>query len=193
MSFVARADDAGLLADHLPLRPDRPLQPPVRVVQKPHHRRLLIGWGQRQSHVTEIGVAKTRCPLSNCRARYQDIPPMRCKTEEQRIVTRRGYARPRVSDDVFGSAFPIAVGHANCARKRIHRMNDQLPFADSLIACFVKRRHKARGAAIPTQSDLPIPEASHDPVAVANWELRFSEKRLTALNIPMTGNTASPR
>ena len=33
--------------DHLPLRPDRPLQPPVRLVQKPHHRRLLLGRGNR--------------------------------------------------------------------------------------------------------------------------------------------------
>ena len=29
--------------DHLPLRPDRPLEPPIRVIQKPHNRRLLAG------------------------------------------------------------------------------------------------------------------------------------------------------
>jgi hypothetical protein len=44
------AVDDGLLLlveqrDHLPLRPDRPLQPPVRPVQKPHNRRLLVGRG----------------------------------------------------------------------------------------------------------------------------------------------------
>src|SRR6266446_5678004 len=42
--------DDGLLLlveqrDHLPLRADRPLQPPVRPVQKPHNRRLLVGRG----------------------------------------------------------------------------------------------------------------------------------------------------
>ncbi|MND00924.1 hypothetical protein D3C83_197120 [compost metagenome] len=41
--------DDGLLLlveqrDHLQLRPDRPLQPPVRPVQKPHNRSLLVGW-----------------------------------------------------------------------------------------------------------------------------------------------------
>ena len=46
------AVDDGLLLlveqrDHLPLRPDRPLQPPVRPVQKPHNRRLLGGRGRR--------------------------------------------------------------------------------------------------------------------------------------------------
>jgi len=49
------AVDDGLLLlveqrDHLPLRPDRPLQPPVRPVQKPHNRRLLVRRGERDSY-----------------------------------------------------------------------------------------------------------------------------------------------
>ena len=45
------AVDDGLLLlveerDHPPLCPDRPLQPPVRVVQKTHNRRLLLGRGK---------------------------------------------------------------------------------------------------------------------------------------------------
>src|ERR1039458_8737724 len=55
--------DDGLLLlveqrDHLSLRPDRPLQPPVRVVQKPHYRRLLIGRGQRHALSAESVVAE---------------------------------------------------------------------------------------------------------------------------------------
>jgi len=53
------AVDDGLLLlveqrDHLPLRPDRPLQPPVRPVQKPHNRRLLSGRRQHRLDATKI-------------------------------------------------------------------------------------------------------------------------------------------
>src|ERR1019366_5012549 len=44
----AMDDDLFLLVEqryHLPLRPDRSLEPPVRPVQKPHNRRLLVGRG----------------------------------------------------------------------------------------------------------------------------------------------------
>src|ERR1035437_5571346 len=56
--------DDGLLLlveqrDDLPLGPDRTIQPPIRVVQKPHHRRLLLGRGHWNAYATNCSVRKS--------------------------------------------------------------------------------------------------------------------------------------
>src|SRR5882672_10986121 len=74
-------DDCELLLvqqrDHLPLRPDCPLQPPVHPVQKSHNCRLLCDWGERDRHPLEVRkiqvLAKTRSVAVDSPARIPDI------------------------------------------------------------------------------------------------------------------------
>src|ERR1035438_10371491 len=62
--------------DHLPLRPDRPPQSPVRPVQEPHNRRLFRGRGNKHRNLSHSGngqIPLTDSYTIGCLSKVRDV------------------------------------------------------------------------------------------------------------------------
>ena len=125
------AVDDGLLLlveqrDHLPFRPDRPVQPPVRPVQKSHYRRLFGGRGDRKRFTLQELHRNPHPVRENPVANADEAQLKRLRGEDGRQVSRIVRVEPPSKDVVDRTKAADISGAANRTDDDIHAIHDDV-------------------------------------------------------------------
>ena len=107
------------------------------------------------------------------------------------VVTRTD-PRPRLTDAVNRRAFAVAIRDTNGASERVHPVDHQVAFSDSLLTgkggCFGETTKPA----IPAERDPAVAKAGDDFVPLAHRPIHLGEQPLRSFLRPMPRHLPDP-